>query len=78
MTNKRMDALIAGALFDFAGHLTTMDEVYEIGAARDSTRMVAELQAWASKRGLDLSDADVMNWQDKQEIETTGGVNDAL
>lgn len=79
MTNDNREALIAGALFDFAGHLTTMDEVYEVGASRDASRMVAELRAWAKKRGLNLSAADVVGWQDAlATVRPTGGDRDPV
>lgn len=53
---------IAGALFDFASHLTTLDETYLVGGKHDASRMVRELKVWALKRGLRLEDADVMHW----------------
>jgi hypothetical protein len=62
LTRQPSEGVIAGALFDFAGHLTTLAESYEVGARHDASRMVEELKAWASKRGLSLTDARVMDW----------------
>jgi len=58
------DAQLAGALFDFAGYLTTLDRSVTLGAAHDASVMVELLRSWASERGLELDEADVRGWQD--------------
>lgn len=62
--NKR---LIAGALFDFLGYLTTREGCLTLGSAHDATPALDMLKEWAKGRGLSLDDADVQNWQ-KQAI----------
>lgn len=58
-TQKR----IAGALFDFLGHLTTMPKPLTVGSSQLAPPALDELQKWADKRGLSLDDADVLNWK---------------
>lgn len=56
-------SIIAGALFDFMGHLTSRDEVLTLSAAHLATPAVDALAAWAKKRGLSLNGARVEDWQ---------------
>lgn len=53
---------ISGALFDFAGYLTTLDKSVTFGSYEDASPMVEHIQTWAEKRGLYLDNADVQNW----------------
>jgi hypothetical protein len=55
-------ARLAGALFDFAGYLTSHPEVIPVGASAWATPIVDRLVAWAEKRGLSLEDADIEGW----------------
>ena len=57
------DGVIAGALFDFLGYLTTRDETLCMGAAQECSPVVPALQAWAKTRVLNLDDADVKGWR---------------
>ena len=57
------DSRIAGALFDFLGHLTTMPKPLTVGASELAPPALDELRAWATKRGFSLDDADVTGWQ---------------
>ena len=59
-----LQMLVAGALFDFAGYLTTLPEPLAIGAAEFSGPMVEHLKKWAETRNLPLDEAAVMSWQD--------------
>ena len=54
---------IRGAIFDFAGHLTTMDEDYLVGAKHDAARMADEVAAFLKKRGVNEGDTNVLGWQ---------------
>ncbi len=54
--------VVAGALFDFAGFLTTRDEPITASARHDATPWVDAIREFASMRGLDISDADVTGW----------------
>lgn len=53
---------IAGALFDFCGHLTSMPRTIVLGAAHLATPIAYELREWAAKRNLALHPADVERW----------------
>jgi hypothetical protein len=57
--------IVAGALFDFVGFLTTLQEPVTLSARDDTSRPLRLLQEFAASRGLDLSDANVMDWQDE-------------
>lgn len=50
-------AVVTGALFDFVGHLCTSPKFWESGMD-----LKHELMEWAKLRGLDLTEADVLNW----------------
>jgi hypothetical protein len=56
--------VIAGAIFDFGGFLTTRDNVVEIGATANASSMVELIKEWAALRGLSLDDAAVLSWQE--------------
>jgi bacterioferritin-associated ferredoxin len=58
------EGIIAGALFDFAASLTTLDEDFPVGAKHDAVPVVEALKAFAKARGLSLDDAHVKDWQD--------------
>lgn len=63
------DRVIAGALFDFLGFLTTRDKPTSFGSTRNASPAVELLQEWADKRGLDLKGADVENWHSRPKGE---------
>jgi hypothetical protein len=53
-------SLIAGALFDFVGHLSSIPKTAQLGSSERSPYAYApseELKKWAYKRGLDLKSA---------------------
>jgi hypothetical protein len=56
------DAVVSGALFDFAGFLTTRDKPVEYGASCDASPAVELLQQFAKKRGLSLESPDIHQW----------------
>jgi hypothetical protein len=55
-------SIVAGALYDFLGHLTTLDQNLVVGATKNPTTALDELQRWAYKRGLDIETAQVQDW----------------
>lgn len=55
---------ISGALFDFAGFLTTRPKSTPFGSCEDANAAVELLQEWAGTRGLQLDEADVMRWSE--------------
>lgn len=56
--------VIAGAIFDFAGFLTTRDKVIEVGSTAEAAPIADLVEEWASARGLSLEDAAVLSWQE--------------
>jgi hypothetical protein len=58
------DSVIAGALFDFMGWLTTRDERLVLSGADEAGPAVDAIRDFAKMRGLSLDDARVQNWQD--------------
>jgi hypothetical protein len=57
-------AVIAGALFDFMGWLTTRDERLVLSGADEAGPAVDAIRDFANMRGLSLDDAKVQDWQD--------------
>lgn len=57
-----MDNLIAGAVFDFAARLSTLEKPITCGAKYETApALLAVMQAWARERGLNL-DAPNHDW----------------
>jgi hypothetical protein len=57
-----MHELIAGALFDFMGRLTTLDEPLTLSGKHEPHRLLDVFGEWASERRLNTHDADVRRW----------------
>ena len=57
------DAVVAGALFDFLGFLTSRDEPVTFSGSHFAGTAVEVLREWNEKRGLNLNEADVTNWR---------------
>lgn len=55
--------IVAGAIFDFAGFMTTRSEVIEVGSTAEAGPVADLVKEWAELRGLDLADAAVLSWQ---------------
>lgn len=60
------DDVIAGALYDFAAWLTTRTVEIEVGASKLASPIGTALTEWAHERGLDLSQAAVVTWQESR------------
>ena len=56
--------VIAGALFDFMGYLTSRKERIVLSAADDAAPAADAIRDFATKRGLSLDDAQVREWID--------------
>ena len=52
-------AIIAGALYDFLGHLTTLDKNIVVGGSDNPTPALDELCKWGAMRGLPLEDINI-------------------
>jgi len=64
-----IERIVSGALFDFIGMLTTLEEPIVLSERHNPTRLVDMLVDWAyNKRGLNTFDADVYGWQDKIHV----------
>ena len=59
------ESIVAGALFDFCGYLTTLPKESAITASEvhEATPMADALKTWADKRDLHIADADVPRWR---------------
>lgn len=57
-------AVIAGALFDFMGWLTSRKERIVLSSADNASPAVEAITEFAKMRSLSLDDAKVTNWQD--------------
>lgn len=55
-------SIVAGALYDFVGHLTTLDKNLVVGSSKNPTSALDELVKWAHQRGLNLDPAQVQDW----------------
>ena len=60
---EALPSIVAGALFDFMGYLTTSDERWTLSAADDAAPAVRAIQEWARKRDLLLNGANVTGWR---------------
>ena len=60
---KEQHSMVAGAIFDFAGYLTTREGVMPVGSSSNVAPMVEYIEEWAKLRELDTENADVKNWQ---------------
>lgn len=56
--------VIAGALFDFMGWLTSRNERLVLSSADNAGPAVEVIKEFAKMRGLSLDDARVQDWQD--------------
>lgn len=58
-------AIVAGALFDFLGFLTTSKRRWTFSGSDEAGPAVEALEQWAAKRGLHLDEAIVEGWMEK-------------
>jgi len=57
------ESVVAGALFDLMGHLTSRDERITLSGRDDAGVAVEVMTAWAKARNLNLEEANVKNWR---------------
>lgn len=65
--------VISGAIFDFAGFLTTRTNVIEVDSTANASPMADLVKEWAALRGLSLDDAAVLSWQEWLNAAMQGG-----
>jgi hypothetical protein len=63
-SQREVDALVAGALFDFMGWLTSRDQRLTLSSTDEASPAVEAITEFAKMRGLLLVDARVQDWQD--------------
>lgn len=63
-------SLIAGAVFDFAAHLTALPRTVRVGAKEPVYDVLSELERWAFQRNLDIEEADVVGWNKAAAVAT--------
>lgn len=61
----RTNQIVAGALMDFIGSLTTLPKPMTVWAGTEVYPLHEHFGKWASDRGLDLTTADVEHWQER-------------
>ena len=64
-TADDLESMISGAIFDFAGFLTTRSSTIEIGSNANATHVVELIKEWAALRGVSLDNADVTLWRER-------------
>jgi hypothetical protein len=67
--------VIAGALFDFMGYLTSRKERIVLSSADDAAPAVDVIRDFAKLRGLSLDDAQVRTWREALAQPATQGGN---
>lgn len=65
------EEIIAGALFDFMGFLTTRNEVITLSSHHEAGPAVEALRAFADKRQFNLDEAKVADWMDYRPVQAT-------
>lgn len=70
-----LSVVVAGALFDFLGFLTTRDKVVSLGATEEAGAAVEAVSEWAATRGLSLDEAAVGGWRELGVELAEPGVN---
>jgi hypothetical protein len=63
-SRREVDAMVAGALFDFMGWLTSRDQRLTLSSTDEASPAVEAITEFAKMRGLLLVDARVQDWQD--------------
>ena len=62
-TTKMMEPIIAGAVYDFAGFITTRNKVIGVGATADAAPVADLVEEWANRRSLSLKNAAIGSWE---------------
>ncbi|BCG50132.1 hypothetical protein [Ralstonia phage RP13] len=61
-SSKKIDYVVAGALYDFAARLTTLDQSITVGAKHNASPMAELVNKFINERGVDQSEAMVQDW----------------
>lgn len=60
--NITVDGLIAGALYDFVGYLTSNNNI-TVGSSKSPDAILKSIQEWAKLRGLNIKAPNIMRWE---------------
>lgn len=63
MKNK-IEPIVTGAIFDFAGFITTRPGSLSFGSSENASPMIKLIEEWAASRSLNLNEPLVQSWQD--------------
>ena len=63
--NKELEQVIAGAVYDLAGFLTTLEQPIIIGTMAEAPALFIQVLTWAYNRGLSLDKPFLDNWKEK-------------
>jgi hypothetical protein len=63
--NEELEQIIAGAVYDLAGYLTTLEQPFLIGTMNEAPALFEQVVAWAFNRGLSLDKPFLNNWKEK-------------
>jgi hypothetical protein len=69
---RNLHSIISGALFDYSGYLTTLEDPISLGARQEASPAVTHLERWANRRSLSLDSADVSGWRSRLGERTSG------
>lgn len=68
--SDNMDRIIAGAIYDFAGFLTTLDPTIQVGATEHPEPVINAIITWAAMRGLSIDQPFVQEWKEQADANT--------
>ena len=60
--NSGTQSIIAGAIYDFMGHLTTLPKTIKAGGSETPYDVMDAFKIWAHDRGLNIEKAMVQDW----------------
>jgi hypothetical protein len=63
-----IDDIVSGAVFDFAGRLTTLDKGMSVGAKHNAAPMADQVARWCRSRDVSYDNARVKDWQTAEEL----------
>ncbi len=55
---------IGGAIYDFAGYLSSRQKSFKVGATQDAAVMVKQIRDWADERGISMDEVN-LEWNVK-------------
>lgn len=64
---KHLHDLISGAIFDFAGYLTTREESFPVGASEEVYPVLEAIEDWSETRDLSLDNPEIEHWEEELE-----------